>query len=229
VDEEKPAAPQRPRRKYKQPMGCLPKFLIAVCVIAVLLVIALTVHFFYLKKSNPDLTVKAYLTFTWENTKDTFDEYKEKAIEWKEWLAKSEKAQDFLDKMFPVKKATSGEDRVAAAPDKKDTPPDRAEAEPDSTGEAEPDTTQEPDQASEKEPAAGQGVHPEFQAAADEFRAGIVHFQKRENNEAFQRFRNAQDHLENYRKVNPGDPQIEQFEKELQPFIHAAMKDSAVR
>jgi hypothetical protein len=72
-------------------------------------------------------------------------------------------------------------------------------------------------------------THPELQAAADEFRAGLVHFRNRENNEAYRRFQNAQDHLENYRKVNPDDPQIEKFEEELAPFLHASMKDSQVR
>jgi hypothetical protein len=206
-------------------MGCLAKFLIAVAVIVVLLVITLTIHYFYLKGANPDLTVKDYLTFTWKNTRDTFAEYKEKGRELKDWLAKSEKAQDFLDKMFPVGKKAAGEGPVAAAPDESGATPDQPAPEP----EPSPEPVSEPDKTSEPEPAAGSAVHPEFQAAADEFRAGLAHFQKRENNDAFQRFRNSQDHLEKYRTINPNDPEIERFEKELAPFLHAAMKDSEVR
>lgn len=224
---------QKKRSQYKKPMGCFAKLILTIVIIAVLLLIGMAIHFqFILKKSNPDITMKDYLSFTWEKTKDRVVEYKDKALEWKEWLAKSDEAQDFLDKMFPVKKGveegapkvagdTTGETRPG------ETAPETGEPVPGTVPGTQPEPEPEPEK--EPQPAQKKDIHPEFMAAADEFRAGLVHFKKRENNEAFKRFRKSQDHLENYRKINPDDPDIEKFEAELAPFLHAAMKDSEVR
>jgi len=193
---------QKQRGKYKPPMGCFAKIVLTVVIIGVVLIAAMALHYWYLKRSNPDLTLNDYLTSTYESTKTTVTRYRDKAVEWKEWLAKSEKTREWLDKIFPPREEV---DETATA-----------------TGEqSESGTTA----VSPPEKA----LHPEFQAAADEFRAGLEHFQKRENNEAYERFTRAQDHLDNYKKINPNDPRIEDFERELAKIRHAAMKDSKVR
>lgn len=198
------------RKKYKQPMGCLMKLIIGVVVIVVLLAIGLTLYFqFFWKPEHQDKSFGDFWESLWGETKDTVAKVKDKALEWKDWLLKSENTRKWLDKAFPVGEAARGKDKPPT-----ETPP--------GTG---PEQEGEPAQ---EEKAGKPEVHPELQAAADEFRAGLVFFQNRENNRALERFRKAQDHLESYRKVNPGDPQIEEFEKELAPYIHAAMKDSTV-
>ena len=224
MSEEKPPevgkAPRerkRPRVEYKPKMGCLAKMLITIIFLAVVLVIVMVIHYqFIVKPDNPEITLKDYLLLNWESTKKTVVKYKDKVIELKDLLAKSDKTLEWLDDMFP----TGGEEAespVAAAP---------AEGE-------QPEKTpgEKPETPAEKAPAAPekQELHPEFRAAVEEFRAGLIHFKARENNEAFQRFRGAQDHLENYRKVNPDDPKLAEFEEELAPYLHAAMKDSKLK
>lgn len=196
------------RKKYKKPMGCLMKLVIGVVVLVVLLAIGLTLYFqFFWKPAHQDKSFGDFWESLWHDTKDTVVAVKDKAIEWKDWLMKSENTKKWLDKAFPVREAARA----------KDEPPKET-----------PESTAEKTESTQEEEVKKPDVHPELQAAADEFRAGLKYFQNRENNRAFERFRKAQDHLESYRKVNPNDPQIEEFEKELTPYVHAAMKDSTI-
>ncbi len=212
-DEKQPEGRKKPRIEYKPKMGCLGKMLITIIFLAVVLIIVMVIHYqFIVKPDNPEITLKDYLLLNWESTKKTVAKYKDKAIEWKEWLAKSDKTLEWLDDMFPSGGEAVKEGPVAAAP---------AEGE-------QPEKPETPVKETPGQPVR-QELHPEFRAAVEEFRAGLIHFKKRENNEAFRRFQSAQDHMENYKKVNPGDPQIEEFETELAPFIQAAMKDSRLK
>jgi len=219
-DIRKPDDKKKPRKPYKPPMGCFTKLILLIIIIVVLLLGIMAIHYNHLKGSNPELTVTDYLTFTWDKTKKTVGEYKEKALEWKEWLAKSDKTIEWLNEMFPSE-GEQGETQVA----------ENSDAEGDGeTGEKAPSSgegTHEP--GTDVQPIAQVKIHPEFQAAAEEFRAGIAHFRKKENKEAYKRFMKAQDHIEAYRQVNPNDPNIEKFEEELAPYIHSAMKDSKLR
>lgn len=181
MGDDKPQGNKKVRGKYKPPMGCFAKMVLTVVIIGALLVIAMAIHYWCLKRSNPELTLDNYLTATYESTKTTITRYKNKVVEWKEWLA-------------PTHKTQRGAGELTSVP--------RQESE--------------------------EALHPEFQAATDEFRAGLEHFQKSESNEAYDSFIKAQEHLEKYKRVNPNDPRIKEFEKELTPYIHAAMKDSKV-
>ena len=210
------------RKKYKKPMGCLMKLIVGLVVIVFLLAIGLTLYFqFFWKPNHQDKSFGDFWESLWGETKDTVAKVKDKALEWKDWLLKSENTKKWLDKAFPVREAARGEGEEGEKTAQGKTP-----AEETTPGEektlGEKMTPPETGKTGEPE------VHPELQAAADEFRAGLALFQKRQNNRALDRFRSAQDHLENYRKVNPNDPQIEEFEEELAPYIHAAMKDSTV-
>lgn len=231
MGEERAEGRPKPRVQYKKPMGCFARMLIAIVIIAVILLVVMVIHFqFILKKSKPDITLKEYFSLQWEATKDRVAEYKEKALEWKDWLEKSEKTKDWLDKMFPARKIGEKEDETAAsAGEKPETRPEEGEKPPQDTPETGEQSGEAEAAGESPQPEVEPGIHPEFQAAADEFRAGLVHFQNRENNLAFERFRKAQDHLEKYRTINPDDPQIGKFEEELAPFLHASMKDSKVR
>jgi hypothetical protein len=204
------------RRKYKKPMGCLMKLAIGAVVIVVLLAIGLTLYFqFFWKPGHQDKSFGDFWQSMWHDTKDTVAKVKDKALEWKDWLLKSENTRKWLDKAFPVREAARAKDEKPAET-------------PEGTGPAQEGEPAQEEQPAQEEKAGKPEVHPELQAAADEFRAGLALFRNRENNRALERFRKAQDHLESYRKVNPNDPQIEEFEKELTPFIQAAVKDSTV-
>jgi len=216
------------RKKYKKPMGCMMKLVLGLVVIVFLLAIGLTLYFqFFWKPNHQDKSFGDFWESLWGETKDTVAKVKDKALEWKDWLLKSENTKKWLDKAFPVREATrgTGEEGEKTAQGKTPLEETKPGEESKPGEEAKPEEETKPEQPEE---ASGPEVHPELQAAADEFRAGLALFQKRQNNRALDRFRNAQDHLENYRKVNPSDPQIEEFEKELAPYIHAAMKDSTV-
>lgn len=88
-------------------------------------------------------------------------------------------------------------------------------------------TTEGPAEAGPVKPKPA--IHPEFQAAADEFRAGLLYFRKQDNNKAYKRFIKAQEHLEKYKKINPKDQQIKEFETELAKYIYAAMKGAKIK
>ena len=182
MNDEKPQGGQERQGKYEPRMGCFAKMILTVVIIGVLITIAMAIHFWYLKRSNLELTLDDYLTSAYETTKTAVTRCKDKVLEWKKWFVRTEKTRQ---------------------------------------GAGEP--TSPPQQDSQ------QAIHPEFQAAEDEFRAGFAHLQKGENNEAFERFTRAQNHLENYKRVNPNDPRVEEFEEELAKCLHAAMKDSKVR
>ena len=220
MDEAKPEGVKKRRIVYKPKMGCLPKVIITLIIVVVLVVALLAIHYSYLKSSNPDLTVTDYLTFTWDSTKKTVEGYKEQVLAWKDWLIKAEKTEKWLDEQFPDEKESGKGEVVAAAPEKEG----KKETEPEKEGSGE--TTEKE---AEPEAAPEEKVHPEFQAAADEFRAGLVHFRNKENNEAYKRFCNAQDHIEAYRQTPEGkknSAEIQEFEEQLAPFLHAAAKDS---
>jgi hypothetical protein len=202
------------------------KLIIGVVVLVVLLAIGLTLYFqFFWKPEHQDKSFGDFWESLWGETKDTVAKVKDKALEWKEWLLKSENTKNWLDKAFPVREAARGEEGEKTAQGKtpaEETTPGEEKTPGEKTAPGEETTPGETGETGEPE------IHPELQAAADEFRAGLALFQKRQNNRALDRFRNAQDHLENYRKINPNDPQIEEFETELAPYIHAAMKDSTI-
>jgi hypothetical protein len=254
-------------------MGCFAKFMLTIIVCAVLVTGAMAGLFHYLKKSNPDLTPKEFLTFAWKSTKKITTKYvdqgKEKWADFEKWLEKSKKTQKWLDKMFPAEKddgpVSAGPARRPKPtskyvdssgrnvdPDKRAGPRpaggyggetttgDKPTPEPGDTPKVtepmgvttppepgkRPEPAVEPRPKPAPEPDWNREIHPEFQAVADNMRAGLKYFQQQKFKKALDKFEKAEEHLDKYRVANPDDYRIEEMQGEISYWKQAAMKHS---
>ncbi|TET36330.1 MAG: hypothetical protein E3J72_08815 [Planctomycetota bacterium] len=69
-------------------------------------------------------------------------------------------------------------------------------------------------------------IHPEFQATADNMRAGLKYFQQQKFKKALEKFERAEQHLDKYKAANPDDYRVEEMQGEITYWKQAAMKHS---